>query len=98
MFCSNQHILLLFSAYDAQVAGLYYAVRPNYTGFQVSLHLAFEKSIPLSYWSILKHIAQLLKLRPKLVYFSKYLLSSIKVVNDPFIWLYIKVLNHPWSP
>jgi hypothetical protein len=42
MLCSNQHIFLLLSAYDAQVAGLYYAVKPNDTGFQVSLLLAFE--------------------------------------------------------
>ena len=34
-FCNDTPILFLLSAYDAQVAGLYYAVNPNDTGFQV---------------------------------------------------------------
>jgi len=32
----------LLSAYDAQVAGLYYAVKPNDTGFQVCFIFHFE--------------------------------------------------------
>lgn len=35
-------ILHFLSAYDAQVAGLYYFVNPSDTGFQVCLHFIFK--------------------------------------------------------
>jgi hypothetical protein len=45
----THHFFVLLSAYDAEVAGLYYAVIPNDTGFQVSYAIKVVEEIVCSF-------------------------------------------------
>ena len=47
--CNYPPIFVLLSAYDAEVAGLYYAVMPNDTGFQVSYAIQVVEEIICSF-------------------------------------------------